>query len=581
MREQARVIAERARKTGVAVSWTAAPRLGAILATGPEVASFLQAQLTSNVQEVVPGQGQLSARLDRRGNLVSWFHLLCLPDRGQPFPSFLMVLPAGQVPLLMADLSDCIFRENVLLEDFSAEFEGVVVQGPAAAGLVDRAFAGTWPPGLMSMPFSLTGDPGFLCLLPGRAVGGFGLARLLEQAADEGLAVLGDDPPSHLAWQWLRVEAGWPLMGTDLLPRSRVLPQTGLEQFTVSTSKGCYRGQEVVARIRTYGSVPQAMRGVVFSGLDLAALGRLPDPGSPLNDSAGRTLGTWASSGWSTALSAPVALAFLDRDSRTPGQELEIILPDGLLAAAQVQLLPLHNALDGVEQARRLHHQAVQAFGQGQDEQAITLLEEALRLDPTAADAYEALGVILGRAERYPEAIDIFRRLEEVAPDEPMVHTNLSLFYMKIGDREEAERQKALGTMKRFGNLDPDRARQQEDAERESRRQEANRKLDMFAEVLTIDPNDPLALMGMGNALADLDRLEEANTCLIRALAVQRNNSPLYLSRGKVLQRLNRAQEAAAVFRQGINVASLRGDLVPLREMENRLALLQGTSAAS
>ena len=51
------------------------------------------------------------------------------------------------------------------------------------------------------------------------------------------------------------------------------------------------------------------------------------------------------------------------------------------------------------------------------------------------------IGVMLGKTGRFHEAIDFFRRLEEVAPDEPMVNTNLSVFYMKIGDKQTAEDQ--------------------------------------------------------------------------------------------------------------------------------------------
>jgi len=96
----------------------------------------------------------------------------------------------------------------------------------------------------------------------------------------------------------------------------------------------------------------------------------------------------------------------------------------------------------------------------------------------------------------------------------------------------------------------------------------------MFGEVLQIDPDDPLALMGLGNALVVLERLDEAEPHLARACAVQKDNSAVYAAHGKLLERLGRIAEARAVFAAGIEVASRKGDLMPLREMEHRLLVL-------
>lgn len=578
--QRAREICRLARRGGWAGRWDAAPGLGALLVTGPDSTSFLQAQLTSDVAALGPGQGQASARLDRRGALVSWFHVLRLPDRGQPFPGYFLVLPNEWAPALLGELEAYVFAEDVLLENVGRDFEGLVLQGAGAEELPARAQVESAD--LLTWPVSLTGEAGLLCLQT-RAAGGAALDRILAAAAAAGWAVDGDDLADAgarcTAWRWLTLEAGWPRLGVDLQPGQRALAQTGLEQHVISWTKGCYLGQEVVARIRTYGSVPRALRGLVFTGQEPDLLDRLPDPGEKLCSPDGRVLGTWASSGWSAALEQPVALAFLDRDSRVPGRECALAVAHGQ-ATATVELLPLHSARDHAERAERLHGQAVRLYSRGQDDQAIALLEEALGLDPSRADTYEALGVILGRGERYHEAIDIFRRLEEVAPDEPMVHTNLSLFYMKVGDRQEAERQKALGTLKRFGNTDPDSLRQVQEAEAEALRRDALRREAMYAQVLEIDPDDALALAGMGQVHSDLGRWDQAEACLARALQGQPDNSPLYLAHGKVLQLLGQTSEAAAVFRQGVQVASRKGDLQPLREMEHRLALLQGAAAA-
>lgn len=82
--------------------------------------------------------------------------------------------------------------------------------------------------------------------------------------------------------------------------------------------------------------------------------------------------------------------------------------------------------------------------------QAIELLEKAIAENSNNEDAYESLGVILGREARYQEAIEIMKKLEEINPKSIMAQTNLSIFYMKIGDKETAEEYKAKGTILQF-----------------------------------------------------------------------------------------------------------------------------------
>jgi Flp pilus assembly protein TadD len=300
----------------------------------------------------------------------------------------------------------------------------------------------------------------------------------------------------------------------------------------------------------------------------------LPGAGLDIQDDDGERIGVWASKAVSTVWDAPIAMAFLDRSHRTPGDTVKVRLLAGEVAA-QVVLLPFHCAQDARLESQSLHGRAVLLYSSGQDQEAVSLLEQALHLDSANHDACEALGVILGNAGRYHEAIDIFRRLEESAPDQAMVHVNLSLFYMKIGDTEEAEKQKALATLKRFGVDDADGAAAREAEEKESRRRDAHRQKEMFGRVLDLDPDDSLALMGMGKALAILGDLEEADASLLRALGGQADNASLYLTRGRILEDLGNDQEARRVYGQGVEVASRRGDLMPLKEMEHRLLLLK------
>ncbi len=556
-------ICRQIRNSGLWARWNEAPNLGCLMVVGPDAVDFLHAQLTSDVASLVPGSDQMSARVDRKGLLLAWFSLHRLPDRGQPFPVFMLVMPRVMVPIVQADLDKFIIAEDVFLENANEVYDGILLAG----GEVQKADF----PKLLKLPSRLTGDSGQLFLWP-RQAGSIQQMKIIEEwARDHHCVHLDDSAESARVWSSLQMEAGWPVMGIDLDIGRMILPQTGLERHVVSSTKGCYLGQEVLARIRSYGSVKLALRGLVF--LDSPNVDQLPPVGEKLQDSEGNTIGSWASHSYSTVWDAAVALVFLDREHRTPGANLELNTPQGVLSA-KIIMLPFHDAGAPADQARSLHERAVHLFSQGQDLKAANLLEDAIRLDPSHGDSYEALGVILGRGERFHEAIDIFHRLEEVAPNEPMVHTNLSLYYMKIGNREEAERQRALSTMKQFGVDDPIVLRQQKKADKQARADDAQRKRTMFAEVLDMDTGDSLALMGMGNALSELGEYNDAEYCLGKAVDAQKDNSNLYLSHGKVLEKLGRNDEAREVLRRGVVVASRRGDLMPLREMEHRLLLL-------
>jgi len=147
---------------------------------------------------------------------------------------------------------------------------------------------------------------------------------------------------------------------------------------------------------------------------------------------------------------------------------------------------------------------------------------------------------------------------------------------MKLGDKVAAEEEKAKATIKqfsRFGSLKKDEQRAAEESRK--KREEALRKKAMFEEVIEFDPDDPIALFGLGNALSALEDWAGAEQALAKATSVDKNNSPVYLAHGKALEMLNREGDALRVYRDGMAVASRKGDLMPLKEMDRRAVLLE------
>jgi folate-binding protein YgfZ len=122
-------------------------------------------------------------------------------------------------------------------------------------------------------------------------------------------------------WQALetaRIEAGIPRFGAEM-DSTNLPPETGIESRAISYSKGCYIGQEIIARIRTYGQVAKALRGFRLRE-DLAAL---PAKGDKIY-LGNKEVGYLCSAVRSPALNANIALGYVRREHNEIGTELRV-----------------------------------------------------------------------------------------------------------------------------------------------------------------------------------------------------------------------------------------------------------------
>jgi folate-binding protein YgfZ len=575
-------------------------QLGSLQVTGKDAPRFLHSQLTNDVEGLAEGEGNLSARTTRTGHLRSWMSVHRLPCAVDQPPTFLLLLEQALMVDLREDLDAFLFSDDVQLEAVTDNYHWLALQGPCAMDVANEAALSVTdgfplaktnavaalsgqsvPANSLVFQRSLAGDTGIILALKCND-DTHALPRLEAVAHKAGLCL---PDPAEFAdlLEVLRIEAGLVQVGTDTPGRDRLLPETGLEAQVVSYSKGCYLGQEVIARVRTYGSLPFTLRGLVFESDTLehaqTVLQALPDTGEALLLTGGESIGQLVSTTLSPTMQQPVAMAYIDRSHRTPGTELEFSTDGGTLKA-KVVLLPFYRTPDTDERAAYLYDEAIRIFADGREDDALDRLEEALRLDPTHKDAYEAVGVILARSGRFHEAIDIFTRLEDLAPMEPMVNTNLSLYYMKIGDKATAEEHSAKALQKgMFGNSSRALSAAEMAAEHEAgQRRDAEAKKEMFRQVMEIDPEDSIALFGLGSAHLILGEWNDAARILEQANRVDPKNSAVYLARGKALEKLDHTADAVEVYKQGMDVASKKGDLMPLKEMEQRRLLLMALS---
>jgi len=112
-------------------------------------------------------------------------------------------------------------------------------------------------------------------------------------------------------------------------------PEAGIETRAVSYSKGCYIGQEVIARIRTYGQVAKALRGLRFAD----NLSAPPTKGDKLFAN-GKEVGYVASAIRSPALNANIGLGYVRREHNKIGNELAVKTAGGVESAVKLVDLP-------------------------------------------------------------------------------------------------------------------------------------------------------------------------------------------------------------------------------------------------
>ena len=133
---------------------------------------------------------------------------------------------------------------------------------------------------------------------------------------------------SHEAYEAVRIEAGVPVMGAELTDRT-IPAETGIVDRTVSFTKGCYTGQELVARIDSRGGhVPRHLRGVVLAG---------PAPAGATVEVDGRNAGALTSV--ARRPDGAVALAYVRRDVPIPVGAT--VSWEGGTTSGRVEVLPL------------------------------------------------------------------------------------------------------------------------------------------------------------------------------------------------------------------------------------------------
>jgi len=269
--------------------------------TGPDRVAFLQGQLTQDVRLAEAGRAAPAAGLTPKGKLLFAGRLVGLDDRLR------LLLPPTVREQTRAHLAKYAVFQKVAIEDRSDDIARLAIYGDGPAIPL---------PGALSLPgeYEISWD----VLVPRSALDG---ARLALDGA--GASELAEEEAEAR-----RIEAGRPEFGTDA-DETHLADEAGLAD-AVSTTKGCYVGQEIVARLRTYGRVNKRLVGFRFPDgtVPSGATLRRPDQAEPSRVEAGRV----TSVAVSRRLGA-IGLGYAARDV-AEGERLVVAAADGPGAGA-------------------------------------------------------------------------------------------------------------------------------------------------------------------------------------------------------------------------------------------------------
>ena len=301
---------------------------GKLALTGPDAVTFLNGQVTNELADLLPGDGRYAAFLTHKGKMLGDLRVLAvgeLADRGGEPVVRELLLDTERVAL--QPLFDMIrrFRVGYDLELHKRTLECGLLSllGPRSLEVARAAVAeeldwearehGHVPATIAGHPVRLVGVAGgnvdvlidLTDVQPEERAGG-------REAVWDALVAAGAAPTGEPAAEVLRVELGVPRFGLDM-DETTIPQEAGLNERAVSFTKGCYVGQETVARLHYRGKPNRHLRGL-----------RLSEPtatGAELR-AGERVVGTLTSSVTSPRV-GPIGLALVRREAR-PGDTVAV-----------------------------------------------------------------------------------------------------------------------------------------------------------------------------------------------------------------------------------------------------------------
>jgi folate-binding protein YgfZ len=310
---------DRALRTGAALFDASAREV--VRLTGPDRVSFLQGMVTQDVEGLSVGAVADAALLTAKGAMVADARVVKRTDE------LLLLTEPGYGPAVRGMLERYLISEDAELSDATADFGQLSLVGPEAEALAAHVLGLGPPAGATLRPFDASGATGW-ALPQGLLLPGLDLLVLTEAlgAVFDRLLAGGASPVGFAAVEVLRVERGTPRFGADM--DEKTIPLEAHLQRAIHYQKGCYIGQEVIARATFRGHVNRQLVGLRFGETTPAARTEL---------FAGDRRVGWVTSAVHSPRLGAIGLGYAHRDVAQPGTELSLAGGSG---AARVEALP-------------------------------------------------------------------------------------------------------------------------------------------------------------------------------------------------------------------------------------------------
>ncbi len=320
------------------------PQRAFLQASGPDRIEFLNRFLTNQLMAtakapIPAGAGAYAFLLNVKGRIVADLNALQRED------TTLLETDARNIPAIQTVLEKHVFSEKVRFENLLGKSHQLALLGPTAGEVVEQLFAVAPPMSpLASIAFESDGIAGVVYRDDPCGVPGYFLQFPVEAAAKLWMRIITAFPANTpgkrtvrpIGWAVFnstRIEAGRPLFGIDF--DDTILPaETSQLDRAVSFTKGCYLGQEIVARMHARNQVARKIVGIKM--LDDA----LPLAGAPILDDAQNQIGGITSSTISPVLSgAAICLGLIKSASAAVGTQIRMPA-EGAIRKATVAELP-------------------------------------------------------------------------------------------------------------------------------------------------------------------------------------------------------------------------------------------------